>query len=216
MDQPGVSFDAAQAQTVFDGLDWGQSQEIPLETPSRRPRWRTDHHSFIQDVLGSCTTNISGSANRVRNIQLAAQYFSGTVLMPGEEFSYNGVVGRRTAAGGFLPPPPTWAERRCRRRGAVSARALPQCIWRAAVKPGNCGTISPRLYHPLCPRWDGRHGLLWGEGLPIPKQYALPHSSGGLCVRPVFDGEYPGNQERQHHCGDDQQTVGTTGYQDGL
>ena len=31
VDQPGVSFDAAQAQTVFDGLDWGQSQEIPLE-----------------------------------------------------------------------------------------------------------------------------------------------------------------------------------------
>ncbi len=129
VDQPGVSFDAAQAQTVFDGLDWGQSQEIPLEITQPETTVADLTPQLYQDVLGSCTTNISGSANRVRNIQLAAQYFSGTVLMPGEEFSYNGVVGRRTAAGAFCPPPPTWAERRCRRRGAVSARALPQCIW---------------------------------------------------------------------------------------
>lgn len=105
VDQPGVSFDAAQAQTVFDGLDWGQSQEIPLEITQPETTVANLTPQLYQDVLGSCTTNISGSANRVRNIQLAAQYFSGTVLMPGEEFSYNGVVGRRTAARGFLPAP---------------------------------------------------------------------------------------------------------------
>ena len=70
--QPGVSFDAAQAQTVFDGLDWGQSQEIPLEITQPETTVADLTPQLYQDVLGSCTTNISGSANRVRNIQLAA------------------------------------------------------------------------------------------------------------------------------------------------
>ena len=72
VDQPGVSFDAAQAQTVFDGLDWGQSQEIPLEITQPETTVADLTPQLYQDVLGSCTTNISGSANRVRNIQLAA------------------------------------------------------------------------------------------------------------------------------------------------
>ena len=58
-----------------------------------------------QDVLGSCNTEIAGSQNRVSNIALAAKLFNGTVLMPGEEFSYNGVVGSRTSDKGFLPAP---------------------------------------------------------------------------------------------------------------
>lgn len=129
VDQPGVSFDAAQAQTVFDGLDWGQSQEIPLEITQPETTVADLTPQLYQDVLGSCTTNISGSANRVRNIQLAAQYFSGTVLMPGENSPTTVLWDGAPRPGAFCPPPPTWAERRCRRRGAVSARALPQCIW---------------------------------------------------------------------------------------
>ena len=57
------------------------------------------------DVLGTCTTGIAGSAGRLNNVTLAAEYFSGSVLLPGETFSYNETVGRRTADRGFLPAP---------------------------------------------------------------------------------------------------------------
>ena len=39
------------------------------------------------------------------NIKLAAKFFNGAVIMPGEEFSYNGLVGSRQASRGFLPAP---------------------------------------------------------------------------------------------------------------
>ncbi len=104
-DHVGISFHAEEAQAVFDGLDWGQTQEVPLIIT--QPETTVDDLTpkLYQDVLGSCSTNISGSANRVENIKLAARFFSGAVLMPGEEFSYNGIVGSRTAARGFLPAP---------------------------------------------------------------------------------------------------------------
>lgn len=112
MDQPGVSFDAAQAQTVFDGLDWGQSQEIPLEITQPETTVADLTPQLYQDVLGSCTTNISGSANRVRNIQLAAQYFSGTVLMPGRNSPTTVFVGRAAPRPGAFLPAPAYVGRR--------------------------------------------------------------------------------------------------------
>lgn len=104
-DHVGISFSAEEAQGVFDGLDWGETQEVPLTITQPETTVADLTPQLYQDVLGSCSTNISGSANRVQNIKLAAQLFSGTVLMPGEEFSYNGTVGSRTAARGFLPAP---------------------------------------------------------------------------------------------------------------
>ena len=51
--------------------------------------------------IGSCTTTMTNDSNRIHNIKLACAAISGTVLQPGETFSYNGVVGERTAARGY-------------------------------------------------------------------------------------------------------------------
>ena len=54
------------------------------------------------DLLGSYSTTYSTrNANRSTNIRLASQKVNGTVIMPGEVFSYNTTVGKRTAASGF-------------------------------------------------------------------------------------------------------------------
>ena len=54
------------------------------------------------DLLASYSTTYSTrNANRSTNIRLASQKINGTVLMPGETFSYNTTVGKRTAAAGF-------------------------------------------------------------------------------------------------------------------
>ena len=104
-DHQGISFDAEAAQTTFDGMDWGETQSIDLIITEPETTVADLEPQLYQDVLGTCSTNISGSANRVQNINLAAQFFNGSVLMPGEEFSYNGVVGSRQASRGFLPAP---------------------------------------------------------------------------------------------------------------
>lgn len=105
VDRRGISFDVAEMQKIFRKMDWGETREVPL-TITEPTTTLADLQGFLyQDTLGSCTTNIGGSENRVQNIRLAAHSCNGKVLMPGEEFSYNGAVGRRTAARGFLPAP---------------------------------------------------------------------------------------------------------------
>ena len=104
-DSLGISFDTQAAEDLFDAMAWGETQELDLIITEPEVTLADLEPQLYQDTLGTCTTNISGTENRVKNIALAAQFFNGTVLMPGEEFSYNGVVGSRQASRGFLPAP---------------------------------------------------------------------------------------------------------------
>lgn len=54
------------------------------------------------DTLASYSTSYTSSnANRSNNVELATRKINGTVLMPGETFSYNNTVGKRTVSAGF-------------------------------------------------------------------------------------------------------------------
>jgi len=56
----------------------------------------------IRRKLVSFTTEMGvSSSNRIHNVHLMADYIDGTVIRPGEEFSFNGVVGPRTEERGF-------------------------------------------------------------------------------------------------------------------
>jgi len=58
--------------------------------------------TLLAEKLGTFSSDFSSSsADRAHNIQLACDKINGYVLAPGEEFSYNEVVGPRTAAHGF-------------------------------------------------------------------------------------------------------------------
>lgn len=54
------------------------------------------------DILGTFSTTYSTTnANRVTNLELASEKINGTVILPGETFSYNKIVGERTIAKGY-------------------------------------------------------------------------------------------------------------------
>lgn len=58
------------------------------------------------DKLSDFSTKYAASnVNRTTNLRLAANKINGTVLMPGETFSYNQVVGERTIAAGYKEAP---------------------------------------------------------------------------------------------------------------
>lgn len=58
------------------------------------------------DMLSTFSTKYAASnRNRTTNLILAANKINGTVLMPGETFSYNKVVGARTIAAGYKEAP---------------------------------------------------------------------------------------------------------------
>lgn len=61
----------------------------------------------IQEItLAEASTNIIDKGeNRVNNILLACQKISGIKLLPGEEFSFNKLTGRKTAKNGYKTAP---------------------------------------------------------------------------------------------------------------
>jgi vancomycin resistance protein YoaR len=57
----------------------------------------------IRTKLVSFTTEMGeSSSNRIHNVHLMADYVDGTVIRPGDDFSFNEVVGPRTTDRGFL------------------------------------------------------------------------------------------------------------------
>jgi vancomycin resistance protein YoaR len=62
----------------------------------------------IEALLGFFETRYSTlieSADRTFNLRVAASHIDGTVLMPGESFDFNAVVGERNEVNGFRPAP---------------------------------------------------------------------------------------------------------------
>ena len=84
----------------------GQSGSVTLTTRPLQPEvteaaLRTERFALI----GEATTPIStrSTEDRNNNIRRAYELISGTVIQPGRQFSFNGIVGQRTLANGFFP-----------------------------------------------------------------------------------------------------------------
>jgi len=55
------------------------------------------------DVLGQATTSLNaGNVQRTKNVRLSANAVNGTVILPGEVFSFNKVVGQRSPEKGYV------------------------------------------------------------------------------------------------------------------
>lgn len=63
--------------------------------------------SGINTVISTFSTNYGSisSPGRMTNIQLATRTINGKVIMPGETFSFNGILGKRTAEKGYQSAP---------------------------------------------------------------------------------------------------------------
>ena len=57
---------------------------------------------FGEKLFAKSTVYVNNS-NRTNNLRLACEAINGTVLNPGDVFSFNDIVGERTAAKGYLP-----------------------------------------------------------------------------------------------------------------
>ncbi len=73
-----------------------------LDNGSKRyGKWSEKQTTLYSTVYSSYSTTFSSPAGRTKNIKQACKYIDGTVLAPGETFSFNSVVGKRTIARGF-------------------------------------------------------------------------------------------------------------------
>lgn len=98
--RPSFALETEERQTLLlaaaPGLDqWGNVKETPalMEFVKGTP--------FIEGYY----TRLHGTWERTNNIQIASSTIRGTILHPGEVFSFNGVVGARTPDKGYEPAP---------------------------------------------------------------------------------------------------------------
>lgn len=104
--QTGITFDVLEAISLWGKASIGERVDIPLNVtyPSESAEYLES--MMYRDLLGAVTTKYNNSGpNRCSNVRLAASLIDGTVLFPGEEFSFNKTVGKRTEEAGFLLAP---------------------------------------------------------------------------------------------------------------
>ena len=101
----GAEFDVAAAQKALDAADPGETVEIPAVIEYPTVTAQELKNVLFRDVLGEARTKVGGTAARISNVKLSAASINGHVLNSGDVFSYNGVVGQRTAANGYQPAP---------------------------------------------------------------------------------------------------------------
>ena len=100
--EDGVDFDISIDEAK--NLLLSQEEQISIPLKLIHPEITTNQigTEAFPDLLATFSTTFSTkNSNRTTNIKLASNKIDGVVLLPGQEFSYNQVVGQRTAAAGF-------------------------------------------------------------------------------------------------------------------
>lgn len=93
-----ISIDEAKSLITGDK----DSYTIPLKTLYPNVKTSDIGIEAFPNLLSSYSTSFaSSSSNRATNVSLATNKINGKVLMPGEVFSFNGTVGKRTPQAGF-------------------------------------------------------------------------------------------------------------------
>lgn len=96
----GIDFDLEKAKTLL--VEPKEQYEIQLIITKPTKTTQQIGTEAFPDLLATFSTNYQASnTNRTTNLKLSACKINGTVLLPGEEFSYNKIVGERTIAAGY-------------------------------------------------------------------------------------------------------------------
>ncbi len=97
----GVSFDVDAAQKALEAAPEGGTVKQALKYKAPKITTKKLKKNLFTDKLGTYTTKVSGTWNRISNVRLAAEKCNGIILCNGDSFSYNKTLGERTAANGF-------------------------------------------------------------------------------------------------------------------
>ena len=87
-------------ESIYDA-SYGDTVTIPMTAIPPKKTAAEVKAVLFRDTLGSYSTAYVSNASRTKNLELACKAINGTVLNAGDTFSFNGIVGERTAAKGY-------------------------------------------------------------------------------------------------------------------
>ncbi len=99
-EEDGINFDVENAKAMI--AETKDEYQIPLIITKPTITVNQIGTEAFPDLLARFSTKYNaGNKGRTTNLKLASNKINGTVLLPGQEFSYNKVVGERTIAAGY-------------------------------------------------------------------------------------------------------------------
>ena len=101
----GVSFELEDVRKALESAVAGAVVEVSAEVDEPKVTSEELESLLFRDVLGECHSTVTGEDGRVTNVRLSAEAINGHIMNPGESFSYNQVVGKRTKARGYQEGP---------------------------------------------------------------------------------------------------------------
>lgn len=101
VEETGVDFSVDEVLSTVKGV--GTNEEYRFDLIYTKPEVKVTDFGMdaFPDLLGTYTTKYVNNPNRTTNLRLAASKMNGTVIVPGGTFSFNSVVGPRTASRGY-------------------------------------------------------------------------------------------------------------------
>ena len=100
-EEEGISFDIDQARKAFEESN---DRYVKIKVNYIKPDVTAEQlkANLFRDELANVATTLNANLkDRTTNVRLAAQAINGKILNPGDEFSYNKTVGKRTAERGY-------------------------------------------------------------------------------------------------------------------
>ena len=104
----GMKIEKSTLEAIAVDLEKSENTEIILPVQYIQPEITTEKANamIFKDQIAYMSTHFSTSnendRNRGENIKLAVSKINGTILVPGDVFSFNGIVGPRAEADGYL------------------------------------------------------------------------------------------------------------------
>lgn len=90
-------------EKIYQMVATMESGTIEIEPVLTQPQVTVADLQKLVTLRSTASTTVSyrSTENRTNNIRRAFQLISGTIIQPGETFSFNGIVGERSTANGF-------------------------------------------------------------------------------------------------------------------
>lgn len=99
--QEGISLDTDRAVEIYNQTAEGADAVIELIVTKPEISTEDMKANLFTTAIGNYSTNGGGTSNRRSNISLAVKAIDNKVLLPGETFSYNDTLGKRTTEKGY-------------------------------------------------------------------------------------------------------------------
>ena len=97
----GYGIDLDEAKKLLEDTPYGETVTIPFHWTTPETTVEELEALLFRDVLAEYTTYAGSIYDRNVNLKLASEAVNGTVLFPGDVFSYNETLGERTEEKGY-------------------------------------------------------------------------------------------------------------------